>query len=46
MTEKRVGELVDRGTEKVLGNSLPESPYTSEMMSCAYSSRKDMPWPI
>ena len=46
MTEKRVGELVDMGTEKVLGNSLPESPYTDEMMNFAYSSWKDMPWPI
>ena len=46
MTKKRVGELVDRGTGKILGNSLPESPYTDEMMNFAYSSRKDMPRPI
>ncbi|MCL4358851.1 MAG: hypothetical protein M1463_01355 [Candidatus Thermoplasmatota archaeon] len=46
MTAKMVGELVDSGTEKILGNSLSESPYTGEMMSFAYTYRKDMPMPI
>ena len=46
MTEKRVEELVDRGTEEVLGKSLPKSPHAGKMMNFAYSSRKNTPMPF
>ena len=41
MTRKRVVELVDSGNEMIFGNSLRESPYTSDMMNFAYTSRNE-----
>ena len=41
MTRKRALEFVDCGTEMIFGNSLRESPYTSDMMNSAYTSRNE-----
>ena len=40
MTVKRKLELADKGTEMLMGDSLPDTPFTDEMMEEAYKLRR------